>query len=427
MLNRKIWANSIWMMSEKLIYLFGIIFVTSFMAKYIGPENFGKLAFSTSIFAIIQAISMFGLENIIFHKVSKRRIIGEQLIKATKVIRYSLFIFLSPIALLYVYITSDYLTFVFSISVFLATYFAIGNEVYNIYFNATLKSEINMVCNSLGLILSLILRYIVPFFEMDAEWLGLSIVALPIVPFFLKKIIYNRIAFKENTNRRMAFYRKYTLRVGSKLVLYSLSIALYIQCIQLILGMYSKYELGLFSVAFTLGNSFYFILSAVISSFMTKIYAEKDFMINQITIAKLNWFVIFVSFLAFGGVYFFGEFVVVFLYGEEYKVVKELLYWSVISCCFSGLATVSEKYLFKFKEYEYLNKKTIILAVINLIFSLAFIPIYGLYGAIAAMVTLQIISAVIYSYVFKPNSANVIADSHSKMFFLLMNSIRRIK
>lgn len=35
-LNKKILSNSIWMMSEKIITLFGLIFVTSFVAKYVG-------------------------------------------------------------------------------------------------------------------------------------------------------------------------------------------------------------------------------------------------------------------------------------------------------------------------------------------------------------------------------------------------------
>ena len=67
-MSKKILSNSLWMMSEKLIAIFGLIFVSSFVAKYIGPENFGKLTFATTVFAIIQTIAMFGSENIIFQK-----------------------------------------------------------------------------------------------------------------------------------------------------------------------------------------------------------------------------------------------------------------------------------------------------------------------------------------------------------------------
>ena len=86
-LKNKVFTNSIWMMSEKLISIFGLIFVTSFVAKYIGPENFGKLTFASSIFAIIQTIAMLGSENIIFQKTAKDRRLGEYIIDSTKIIR----------------------------------------------------------------------------------------------------------------------------------------------------------------------------------------------------------------------------------------------------------------------------------------------------------------------------------------------------
>jgi O-antigen/teichoic acid export membrane protein len=80
----KVFTNALWMMSEKLISIFGLIFVTSFVAQYIGPENFGKLTFASSIFAIIQTIAMLGSENIIFQKTAKDRKLGEYIIDSTK-------------------------------------------------------------------------------------------------------------------------------------------------------------------------------------------------------------------------------------------------------------------------------------------------------------------------------------------------------
>lgn len=39
------------MMSEKIISIFGLIFVTSFVAKYVGPTIFGDIALAMSIFS----------------------------------------------------------------------------------------------------------------------------------------------------------------------------------------------------------------------------------------------------------------------------------------------------------------------------------------------------------------------------------------
>ncbi|HBV90687.1 MAG TPA: polysaccharide biosynthesis protein, partial [Pantoea sp.] len=42
-------SNAAWMMSEKIISVFGVIFVTSYVAKSFGPTVFGQMAFSTSL------------------------------------------------------------------------------------------------------------------------------------------------------------------------------------------------------------------------------------------------------------------------------------------------------------------------------------------------------------------------------------------
>ena len=155
-IKNKVFTNSLWMMSEKLISILGLIFVTSFVAKYIGPENFGKLTFASSIFAIIQTVAMLGSENIIFQKTAKDRRLGEYIIDSTKVIRDIIYLTLSLSTLFYIYFVADYLTFVFSIATSIAIYFAV-HDVYSIYFNATLQSKINAYCNILALIISLII------------------------------------------------------------------------------------------------------------------------------------------------------------------------------------------------------------------------------------------------------------------------------
>lgn len=424
--NRQIISNSIWMMSEKIIYLFGLVFVTAFVARYIGPENFGKLAFVTSIFTIVQTICMFGLDNVIFQKISKSRKMGRKVMLASYSIRNILFFIISPILLIYLYFTADYLTFIFSISTCIATYFTLNDTIYSIYFNATLNSKVNMVCNSLGLLISLSCRYVVPYFNLEYYWLSISIISIAFIPFILRKIVYARtegvgISYYYSLKK----HRQYLFSIGKKLVLYSLSITLYTQVVQLFLGNYSKHDLGIFSVASTLGNSFYFVLAALISSFMIKIYSEDSSDRSQELVAKLNWIVISISFFAFLFLYIYGEVIIVSLYGDEYIQSAELLSFMAISCCFSGMATITEKYLFKFKAYDYLNRKTIFLCFLNFISSAVFISGFGVYGAVITVLLLQIISATLYHYVFKFGSDfNIIVDSHIKMFKLLKGFYR---
>lgn len=62
--------NAAWMMSEKIASIFGVIFVTSFVAKSFGPDIFGKVAITVSLFSIVQTVAIFDTKTILFKTMS---------------------------------------------------------------------------------------------------------------------------------------------------------------------------------------------------------------------------------------------------------------------------------------------------------------------------------------------------------------------
>ncbi|EPF73106.1 MULTISPECIES: hypothetical protein [Acinetobacter] len=406
--------NSIWMMSEKLIAIFGLIFVTSFVAKYIGPENFGKLTFVGSIFAILQTLSLMGTENIIFQKTAKNRKIGENIIYASKRLRDYIYGSLSIITLGGLYFYTDRLTFIFGISTCIAIYFAV-HDVYSIYFNAILESKINAYCNITALIISLSVRYLIVLFQLPIETLGIPIILLTLIPFLLRKYLYTKKKLSVGIMLPYAIkrYRKYTFAVGQKLLLYSLSVAIFTKTAQLFLGLESQFDLGIYTVAMTLGNSFYFVLLAIISSYFTGIYQEESLEKSQNNVAQLYMVVVVISLFVTLGLYLFGPWVVSVLYGVEFIRVTEILWLAGLVTLFSGLSTIAEKYLIKFNAYEYLKRKTFILVFFNVILTFLMVKLYGLYGGIYAILTTEILSLTLFNYFFRNG---LIWDTQKRMF-----------
>ena len=406
--------NSIWMMSEKLIAIFGLIFVTSFVAKYIGPENFGKLTFVGSIFAILQTLSLLGTENIIFQKTAKNRKIGENIIYASKRLRDYIYGSLSIITLGGLYFYTDRLTFIFGISTCIAIYFAV-HDVYSIYFNAILESKINAYCNITALIISLSVRYLIVLFQLPIETLGIPIILLTLIPFLLRKYLYTKKKLSVGIMLPYAIkrYRQYTFAVGQKLLLYSLSVAIFTKTAQLFLGLESQFDLGIYTVAMTLGNSFYFVLLAIISSYFTGIYQEESLEKSQNNVAQLYMVVVVISLFVTLGLYLFGPWVVSVLYGVEFIRVTEILWLAGLVTLFSGLSTIAEKYLIKFNAYEYLKRKTFILVFFNTIFTFSMVKLYGLFGGIYAILITEILSVTLFNYFFRDG---LIWDTQKRMF-----------
>ncbi|ENV65278.1 Polysaccharide biosynthesis protein [Acinetobacter junii] len=404
------------MMSEKLISIFGLIFVTSFVAQYIGPENFGKLTFASSIFAIIQTIAMLGSENIIFQKTAKDRKLGEYIIDSTKKIRDILYLSLSSLTLLYVYYFADHMTFVFSIATSVAIYFAV-HDVYTIYFNAILQSKINAYCNILALIISLIVRYCIAKFQLAIELLSLPIVLITMIPFLIRKYVYSKIKVidHEIAVKKFKRYRKLMLGIGRKLIFYSLSVAVFTKTSQLFLGLKSQYDLGIYTVAMTLGNSFYFVLVSIISSYFTQVYLEKDFENSQNMVAKLNVVIIAICLLVMAFFAITGSYIVNWLYGEQYAGVNDILLFTVLVTLFSGLSTIAEKYLLKFNAYDYLKKKTLYLVAFNIVLTAYCVYQWGLNGAVFAILLTEIMSFTVFNYFYQNR---IILDTQKRVFLI---------
>lgn len=414
--------NSIWMMSEKLIAIFGLIFVTSFVAKYIGPENFGKLTFVGSIFAIVQTLSLMGTENVIFQKTAKSRKFGENMIYASKRLRDYIYSSLSLIIIFILYFYMDRLTFIFGLATCIAIYFAV-HDVYSIYFNAILESKINAYCNVTALIISLSVRYAIVLFQLPIETLGIPIILLTLIPFLLRKYLYTKKKLSVGIMLPYAIkrYRQYTFSVGQKLLLYSLSVAIFTKTAQLFLGLESQFDLGIYTVAMTLGNSFYFVLLAIISSYFTGIYQEKSLEKSHNQVAQLYMVVVVISLFVTLGLYLFGPWVVSVLYGVEFIQVTEILWLAGLVTLFSGLSTIAEKYLIKFNAYEYLKRKTFILVFFNIIFTFSMVKLYGLYGGIYAILITEILSLTLFNYFFR----NGLVWNTQKRMFLVSTYLKR--
>ena len=414
-MSKKVYLNSLWMMAEKLLSIFGLIFVTSFVARYIGPANFGKLTFATSIFAIVQTVSLFGSDNLIFQKTSQSRKTGEHIIYATRFLRNVFFAIFGSAVLLYLYFTVDQLTFIFSVAACIAIYFSLHDTAYSIYFNATLQSKFNTLCNIIAILVSLIVRYGIAKLQLPVSYLSLPIVLVTLVPFLMRRMIFARkkLTDAQRISKKIQQYRGYVLKVGRKLVLYTLSIAIFTKTSQLFLGMKSQHDLGIYSVAMTLGSSFYFVLNAFISSFLTQIYAEKDFERSQNMVARLNLMVIVIASSAAVFFALFGHWIIEWLYGPQYQQVNDILIIAVFVTLFSGMSTVAEKYLIKFNAYDYLHHKTMLLVAFNVLVTFTAIHYFSLYGAIFAILATEILSLTVFNYFYKQG---LILDTHIRIF-----------
>lgn len=397
--SKKILSNSLWMMIEKCISIFGLIFVTSYVAKYIGPTNFGKIALAATLFGFVQTLTWFGNQEILFKRVSKNPNSGLKYLLGTQGLRRGLFVLFSLPILIALYLYSDYLTVIFAIATAFASYY-ITQDIYTIYNNAVLNSYINAIVNMIGLGVALLIRYLIVLFELNYAFLALPIVLTAFIPFLLKKNIFNKSQKVQLINFKN--YRKYYFGAGSALVLSTLAVTLYTQVTSLMLvALTSTRELGIYAVAVTLGTSWAFINTSIITSVLSKIYQQKKNYVSYVMIAKLNAVVVVVSLMIISILAILGEWILNFLYGSDYRDAYELILILGLATLCSGLGTISARFLVKEESYSYISKKMICVAITALPISYVMIYNFGLIGAAYSVLIIELLSLTFFNYFYK--------------------------
>lgn len=397
--SKKILSNSLWMMVEKFIAIFGLIFVTSYVAKYLGPNNFGKIAFTATLFGFVQTLTWFGNQEILFKRVSRNPNSGLRYLFGTQKLRKILFLICTMPILLGLYYYSDFLTLIFGMATALAAYF-VTQDVYTIYNNAVLHSYINAIVNILGLGLALIVRYLIVFFELDYAFLGIPIILTALIPYLLKKHIFNRKQYIKPISLKP--YRKYYLGAGSALVLSTLAVTLYTQVTSLMLAaLTSTHKLGIYTVAVTLGMSWAFINTSIITSIVSRIYREKSTYQSYVMIAKLNAMIIFVSLVVVMMLVFLGQRLVNLLYGNAYQDAYELIVILGLATLCSGLGTVAARLMVKEESYRYISRKMMCVAITSLPISYIMIYLFELKGAAYSVLIIELLSLTFFNYFYK--------------------------
>lgn len=398
-LSKKIISNSIWMIIEKFISILGLIFVTSYVAKYIGPSNFGKISLAATLFGFVQTLTWFGNQEILFKRVSKNPNSGLKYLFATQHLRKILFILFSLPILIGLYLYSDQLTLIFAIATALAVYF-VTQDIYTIYNNAILASYINAIVNMVGLSVALLIRYIIVALELSYSFLAIPIIITTLIPFLLKKIIFNK-----NQNIKITsfiYYKKYYFGTGGALVLSTLAVTLYTQVTSLMLAaLTSTRELGVYTVAVTLGMSWSFVNVSIITSVLSRIYREKNTYQSYVMVAKLNNIIVLVSLLIIVFLTILGQWIINLLYGEAYQEAYELIGILGLATLCSGLGTVVARLLVKEGSYRYISKKMICVAIFALPISYGMIYMFELKGAAYSVLIIELLSLTFFNYFYK--------------------------
>lgn len=406
--------NSLWMLIEKSISLFGLIFIVSAVAKYTGPIIYGEISLAASIFIVLKTVAQLGLDQIFFKYVSASKpYYNIFLINSIKIA--SLLYFLISLVVIFIsYFFSSYTGLFFIVATAIGYYFNTIDLV-NYYNEAKLLSKINVFSNLVGLVLALFLRYIIVFFSLNILYLCLPIILMTVIPFLIKYYYYYKEhSFKSSSykHNNLKKYSKYIFFNGIPLTLSILTIALNTQVANYFLAYFDGTKsVAIYSVAFVLAGAWCIVPTTLIMSYMTTIYNTNDLKSYITSASNLLKIVFVISIVILIFLYILGGYIIDFLYGKDYvesilvfKVLIFMQFFWVVNFYFSRLVV-------KYNGYKFLAYKSTICCFLNIIIMYFLVLKYSVLGAALALLISEFISMISNLVYKKANIPMIIGKS----------------
>lgn len=396
--------NSMWMLIEKGISLFGLIFVVSAVAKYVGPELYGIIALATSVFIIVKSVSQLGSDQIYFKQISKGRTRNDLFLQNTIKLISFIYCIITTIILFIFFLNNISLNFLFFLATSISFYFA-SIDIRSIHLDAILNSKFNVYANIIGLVVSLIMRYVIVKFKLSEYYLCIPIIAITLIPYLIRLYIFKKNKIINNTlNNKNFFYKhsKYLLKVGVPLVISTLSVSIYLQSANFILASFQDISsVGVYSIAVMLAGTWYFIPVTLIMSFLPKIYDEKNTEIYIKNAGILFRYIIIGSSLIIFIFWNIIDFVIDYLYGNKYMGAIVPFKILLFGYLFSVVGFYFYRLIVKFGGYNFLAKKMIITCILNIILTLFLVKKYGIIGAAISTLLTEFVSNIIFNLIYR--------------------------
>ncbi len=383
--------------------MFLSLFISMMIARYLGPTNYGVINYAASFVAFFTSIASLGLDGIIVNELVKNEGKDNDIIGSCICMRFiagviSVFCicvlvgFLNPGDKILLAVA-----FLQSLSLPVKAF-----ECINFWYQSKLESKYIVISQIIGYLVVSIYKIYILYAGKGVVWFAASVMieALVIAVIMLFSYVKRngfKFSFDKYRSKQMLSNSIYFMMAGIMTTVYN-------QIDRVMIGnMIDKKSVGLYTAAVTISSVWSFVPIAVIESIRPIVMKEKSINENNYKnkFQQLITIVLWLS-LAFSLVtIIFGEYIIMILYGNDYKDAINALYFYALGMVFPYIGNVRSLWLICENKHKYVQVFSIIGAIVNIILNLLLINCLGMYGAALATSITQIVVSIIVPMCFK--------------------------
>ena len=415
----KYFKNTAWLLFEKIFKAFTEVFVGIWIARYLGPEQFGLFSYAQSFAALFLVFATLGLDGIVIRELVKDESKAGKLIGTAFVLKLTGAIAVFAILAVAVGFTSnDTYTNTLIFIIASATIFQAFNVV-DFYFQAKVLSKYVALANTITIFISSVVKIVLILNEapliafvwvvlFDSVVLAVGLIYIYIkknTTFSIRKLLFNKLTAID------------LLRDSWPLILAGIVTSIYMKIDQVMIKeMISTEAVGQYAAAVRLSEAWYFIPLVVASSLFPAIVNAKkqNEELYYSRLQRLYDLMTWVAITIAVAMTFFSGWVVDLLYGSHYDQTGGVLMIHTWAGIFVFLGVVSGKWFLTENLQMLAFWRTFSGMIINILLNILLIPKYGIQGAAVATLVSYFTAALLF---------DLFTTKTRKVFFMKLDSL----
>ncbi|MFA6918689.1 MAG: flippase [Patescibacteria group bacterium] len=400
---RRYLKNTGWMFLGQAVSMASSFVVVIFLARYLGPDNYGLLNYVMSFCIIFAFLAGFGIDSVLNRELVKNPQRYNEYLGTGFIIKFlGAFLCIGVIALSAYIMRLDFfsktLIFIYSLSFIFQSFYVIS-----VFFQSRVEAKYNRIAEIIYNVISLIIKLLLIYFGLGVFWLVLAYAFDTAILSFCYLVIYKKNKLKVNNWRFNSGLAKTLLRDSWPLMFSSLAITIYMKIdAVMIRSMLNDNAVGIYAAAAKLSEAWYFIPGIICGSVFPAIVNAHRTDSIQFTkrLKKVYSLMFWLSFLIALVITFSSEFIIRLMYGSAYASAAPILsvhVWSGVGV-FLGVAVT--QYLIVENYNRIFFYSTSASAILNVVLNFILIPRIGIMGAAIATL-ISYFSATLFILFFK--------------------------
>ncbi|MFE4107907.1 flippase [Almyronema epifaneia] len=387
---KKILKNLTWLLSERGLKVIAELGVGTWMARYLGPQNFGVYNYSLAIISLFSAFTNLGLSGIVVRDLVRNQQRELEILGSTLFLKIVAGL-IGTLAILIFASVANFQTVVvkLALSILSLSLTFQAFDTIDLYFQSKIRSKYTVIIKVIIIAVSSIVK--IALIALNASVLAFAAIASGEFAFTALGL-----ALIYQANEKQLFQWKFNLKTAKSLlsqswplIISQMGVVIYFKVDQIMIQNFLNLEsVGIYSAAVRLSESCYFLPGLVMASLFPSILQSKhisesayiqNFQKSYNLMAAIAYAIIILGI-------FSSNILVSLLYGEDYQEAGLILSIHLTSSLFIFLGAVLSKWLISEELIFFSLTRHGAGACMNLLLNLFFIPAYGILGAAIATV-----------------------------------------